>query len=202
MSFTDTLKKRRSVYVLGRNVQNEEEVLETIKTAIKYSPTAFNSQSHRAKILLGAAQDKLWGEIVPTALEAVMKEQGAPDEAIAATKEKLAGFQAGYGTVLFFEDQDVVNKLKVDFAFYADKFDGFSAQATGIVAANTWSALADLGVGANLQHYNPVIDEAVAAAFNIPASYKLESQLVFGSIEAPAGDKDFVADDVHFEVIK
>jgi len=40
-----------------------------------------------------------------------------------------------------------------------------------------------------LQHYNPLIDEAVAKEWNLPESWKLRGQLVFGSIEAPAGKK-------------
>ena len=51
--------------------------------------------------------------------------------------------------------------------------------------------LAALGIGANLQHYNPVIDEAVAKTWNIPASWKLRAQLVFGGIAAPADEKSF-----------
>ena len=46
-------------------------------------------------------------------------------------------------------------------------------------------------MGANLQHYNPVIDEAVARTWNIPASWQLRAQLVFGGIAAPAGEKTF-----------
>ncbi len=41
----------------------------------------------------------------------------------------------------------------------------------------------DSGVGASLQHYNPSIDRAVAEHFDIPDTWLLRSQLVFGSIE-------------------
>ncbi len=44
-------------------------------------------------------------------------------------------------------------------------------------------SLADSGIGASLQHYNPNIDLAVAANFDIPDTWLLRSQLVFGSIE-------------------
>lgn len=54
-----------------------------------------------------------------------------------------------------------------------------------------WTALASLGVGASLQHYNPVIDQAVAETWKVPASWKLRAQLVFGGIAAPAGEKQF-----------
>lgn len=47
------------------------------------------------------------------------------------------------------------------------------------------------GAGASLQHYNPLIDDAVAAEWKLPASWKLISQMPVGSREAPAGEKTF-----------
>jgi predicted oxidoreductase (fatty acid repression mutant protein) len=49
----------------------------------------------------------------------------------------------------------------------------------------TKQELAQENIGANLQHYNPVIDEAVAAEWSIPANWNLRAQMVIGSIEAP-----------------
>jgi predicted oxidoreductase (fatty acid repression mutant protein) len=45
----------------------------------------------------------------------------------------------------------------------------------------TWTALEAEGFGANLQHYNPLIDGKVALTFNVPKSWKLRAQLVFGA---------------------
>ncbi|WP_233264297.1 nitroreductase family protein, partial [Enterococcus faecium] len=73
-------------------------------------------------------------------------------------------------------------------------------QSNGIATANTWVALVDKGLGANLQHYNPVIDEAVAKEWNIPSNWKLRSQLVFGSPETPAGEKEYMNDADRFRV--
>ena len=47
-----------------------------------------------------------------------------------------------------------------------------------------WTALEKEGFGANLQHYNPLIDEKIAATWNVPQNWSLKSQLVFGK---PAG---------------
>ena len=52
--------------------------------------------------------------------------------------------------------------MQEQFALYADNFPDWSEQSNGIATANTWVALSEEGLGANLQHYNPVIDEAVA----------------------------------------
>ncbi|HFD0876842.1 MULTISPECIES: nitroreductase family protein [Enterococcus] len=194
-TFTDTLKNRRSIYHLGRNVSlSNEELTTLIKEAIKESPTAFNAQSTRAVILFGDAHEKLW-EITEEALRPL-----TPAEAFPNTQNKLAGFKNGYGTVLFFKDTDVVKGLQEQFELYADNFPDWSEQSNGIATANTWVALVDKGLGANLQHYNPVIDEAVVKEWNIPSNWKLRSQLVFGSPETPAGEKEYMNDADRFRV--
>lgn len=161
MSFIKSLENRRTIYALGRNVQDEEKVIETIKEAVRFSPTAFNSQTGRLLILTGDAQDKLWDEIVAPELKAAMEAQGVPESAWDNTRAKLDGFKAAFGTILFFEDQAVVKNLQEQFALYADNFPVWSEQGSGIISVNVWTALAELGLGANLQHYNPLIDEAV-----------------------------------------
>lgn len=203
MSFLEELKNRRTIYALGRNTEvSNEEIAEVIKEAIRQSPSAFNSQTTRAVILFDDEVTKFWNELVFTDLAATMKEQGVPEEAVAGTKEKLASFGAAKGTVLFFEDQAVVKGLQEQFALYADNFPVWSEQVSGITAVNTWTALsAELGFGGNLQHYNPVIDASVAKAFDLPESWKLRAQFNFGTIEAPAGEKEFMADEDRFKVI-
>lgn len=54
-----------------------------------------------------------------------------------------------------------------------------------------WTALEEAGFGANLQHYNPLIDQQIAATWNVPATWSLKSQLVFGKIAAQPGEKSF-----------
>jgi predicted oxidoreductase (fatty acid repression mutant protein) len=62
-------------------------------------------------------------------------------------------------------------------------------QLTRLLSLSVWTALETLGFGANLQHYNPLIDAPVAQKWNIPTEWRLISQLVFGSPEAAAGEK-------------
>jgi predicted oxidoreductase (fatty acid repression mutant protein) len=52
-----------------------------------------------------------------------------------------------------------------------------------------WTGLREMGVGANLQHYNPVIDDAVRALTGVPESYQLVAQMVYGGIVEDAGEK-------------
>lgn len=72
---------------------------------------------------------------------------------------------------------------------YAHAFDGFAAHAQGIAQVNVWNALAEKGIGANLQHYNPLIDEAVKSRYKVPESWSLVAQLNFGGIAASADEQ-------------
>ncbi|MNJ66145.1 hypothetical protein D3C77_621970 [compost metagenome] len=65
-----------------------------------------------------------------------------------------------------------------------------------------WTALANEGVGASLQHYNPLIDEKVQQEWNIPASWKLIAQMPFGKPVAEPGDKQFNPLDSRLKVFK
>lgn len=194
MSFLDQIKQRRTIYAIGRNVAQEQQVIEqTIQDAVRHSPSAFNSQTSRIVTLYGASHVKFWN-IVREALRKLV-----PEGAFANTDAKISGFAAGYGTVLFYEDQDVVKAMQEQFALYADNFPVWSEHSTGIAQFAVWTALAEHHIGASLQHYNPVVDEETAQAFDIPANWKLRAQLVFGSIEAPAGEKTFMENDVRFK---
>lgn len=122
-----------------------------------------------------------------------------PAEAFESTNAKIDSFAAGFGTALFYEDQDVVKGLQEQFALYADNFPVWSEHSSAIAQFATWTALAEIGIGASLQHYNPIIDEEVAETFAIPANWKLRAQLVFGSVEAPAGEKTYMDDAARFK---
>ncbi|MFT3763520.1 MAG: nitroreductase family protein [Pseudoxanthomonas sp.] len=192
----EAIGKRRTQYALGRNLPiGRDETIALIKQAIRLSPSAFNSQSSRAVILHGAQSDKFWS-LVKDALRKIV-----PAESFAATEQKLDGFAAGAGTVLFFEDQDVVANLREQFALYADNFPVWSEHSTGIAQFAVWTTLANAGIGASLQHYNPLVDEAVRKEWGVPANWKLRAQMPFGSNEAPFGEKTFIDDDTRFKVI-
>ncbi|KSV56421.1 nitroreductase [Pediococcus acidilactici] len=187
------------MYALGKNVKlSEDEITEIIEEAIRQSPSAFNSQSIRAVILYGKAHDELWDGILD-----ILHGEVPNEEAFKATKAKVEGaFKAGLGTVLFYTDEDVIADLKKNFPLYKDAFDMFGEHGMGIANVDVWTALANEGIGASLQHYNPIADKFIAEKFNIPANWTLKAQMPFGSIEQPAGDKEFMPDDERFRVIK
>lgn len=194
-NFVETLKKRRSIYHLGKNIElTINEVVDLVQEVVRESPTAFNSQSQRVVILFEDAHEKLWN-LTTEALQPL-----TPPEAFEKTKEKLQGFASGKGTILFFEDTDIVKGLQEQFSLYADNFPIWSEQSSGLTQANVWTALAEKNIGANVQHYNPVIDDAVAKEWSIPANWKLRAQLVFGSIESPALEKEYMENNERFKV--
>ncbi|EOQ66313.1 nitroreductase family protein [Acinetobacter pittii] len=193
-NFLELIKKRRSIYSIGKNLEHTpSEIEELIQEAVKHSPSAFNSQSSRVVILFNQSHENFWN-IVLDVLKTLV-----PAEALAGTEQKIQSFAAGAGTVLFFEDQDVIKGLQEQFELYADNFPVWSEHSTAIAQFAVWSVLAEQGLGASLQHYNPIIDEKVNTTFNIPTQWKLRAQLVFGSIEGQAGEKVFIEDESRFK---
>ena len=53
--------------------------------------------------------------------------------------------------------------------------------------------LEDAGLGASLQHYNPLIDEEVRKAWSLPDDWKLIAQMPFGTPTAQPGPKDVMS---------
>ncbi len=186
-SFSEALKHRRTYYsITNQSPVSDTEIEEIVKLAVTHVPSAFNSQSTRVVLLLGENHKKLW-EIVKKTLKAIV-----PPEAYPATEGKIDGaFACGYGTILFFEDQAVVKGLQEAFGAYADNFPGWSLQTSAMHQFAVWTMLEDAGLGASLQHYNPLIDAEVSSTWNLPESWKLVSQMPFGTPAGQPGDKEF-----------
>ncbi|MDN3448211.1 nitroreductase family protein [Psychrobacter sp. APC 3281] len=180
-------EKRRSIYALSNQLPvANDEIVKIVEHAILHTPSSFNSQSTRIVVLFGDDHRKLWDMTEDTLREIVSDE-----EKFKSTKERVNGFRNGAGTVLFFEDQAVVRGMQEAAPLYADNFPIWASQTSAMHQYVIWTALASIDVGANLQHYNPVIDQKVAGAWDIDKDWTLNAQLVFGTIEQPAGEKAF-----------
>ena len=178
MTILDTLKKRRTIYQLNKNMPvSDEEVIQVINDVTELTPDAFNMKSARVIVAMNDNHDALW-DVIYDAFEGKV------------SKEKIQTFKDGYGTVLYFIDDQVVENLQEQFALYADNFPVWAQQANGMLQYGIWNALADLNVGASLQHYNPVIDKAVKEMFNVPEHYCLIAQMPFGGIVQEAEPKE------------
>lgn len=181
MNYMDVLTKRRSVYQLTNQLPiSEEELISHIEKVLELSPTAFNMQSSRALLLLGQEHTQLWSMTMD-----ILRAHTTPEQFV-TTKEKLERFLQGTGTILFFEDTKVVEQYKEQYTTYASYFDTFAAHGQGIVQINMWNMLVSYGMSAHIQHYNPLIDEAVQEKWQVPTHYRLVAQLVFGMEGAPA----------------
>ncbi|CCF43083.1 nitroreductase [Colletotrichum higginsianum] len=185
-SILEAAKNRRSYYPLSKDIPlSRERVDEIVKEALRHVPSSFNSQSNRVVVLHGAEHEKFW-DITANILKAIV-----PAEQWESTSGKINMFKGAAGSVLFFEDQDVVNAFQEKFATYADRFPVWANQPDAMLQYTLWTALEAEGLGANLQHYNPLVDQQVAAEWKVPASWKLNAQLVFGGKTGEAGPKEF-----------
>jgi len=189
-------EKRRSIYALSNQLPvSNDEVVKLVEHAILHTPSAFNSQSTRVIVLFGDEHQKLW-QMTEDTLRDIVND----DEKFVSTKQKIDSFKAGAGTILFFEDHAVVKGLQEAAPLYADKFPVWSEHTSAMHQYMIWMALSSLDIGANLQHYNPIIDSQVANTWNVDKDWELVAQMVFGAIEQPAGDKAFKPVDSRLKV--
>ena len=187
MTLLDIAQKRRSCYALNNSLSlTETQLTDLIKTAVKHAPSAFNSQSSRVLILLGEKHHAFW-QLTENELKKIV-----PADNFAPTAQKIAAFDKAHGTLLFFEDWTAVEKLQATYPAYKDTFPIWAYQANGMLEYLIWAALAEQGVGASLQHYNPLVDRAVQQKFNVPAAWKLVAQMPFGTVTEPPAAKEFL----------
>ena len=172
MSIIQALADRRSIYALDKRLPvPEAEVKALVKQVTELVPDAFNMKSARVAVVLGRMQDTLWDTIFD-AFEGKV------------AKEKIDGFRAAAGTILYFYDEDTVKGLQRQYPAYAGNFPVWANQANGMLQLSLWAALREKGIGANIQHYNPVIDARVKELLGLPASWVLLAQMPFGGIAA------------------
>lgn len=184
-NFYEAVQNRRTIYALSSaSPISDDRITEVVGHAVKYVPSAFNNQSQRAVVLFGENHHKLWN-IVLEALRKIV-----PPENFAQTEAKIRAFAAGHGTVLYFDDTSVTKALMQQFPLYRDNFPGWAQHANGMLQFAVWTALESEGLGASLQHYNPLIDEAVREAWSLPKEWKLIAQMPFGAPTAAPDDKD------------
>lgn len=176
----ESLAQRRSYYAINKSLPvTKAQLIQTIERVVELVPDAFNMKSARVVVALEAKHDQLW-DIIYDAFDGKV------------SRAKIDSFKAGAGTILYFYDKNVVEGLQVKFPLYAANFPIWANQANGMLQICLWSALRELGLGASLQHYNPIIDTAVYQLFDLPENYVLLAQMPFGGIveEPQAKEKE------------
>jgi predicted oxidoreductase (fatty acid repression mutant protein) len=93
--------------------------------------------------------------------------------------------------ILCYEAPEPVEKLRKAFPTYAHHFGDWAEHTNAMHQYALWVALEAEGFGANLQHYNPIIDQKAAEHWSIPHEWKLRAQLVFGGKGGEAKQKEF-----------
>ena len=185
--FFAAVKDRRTYYGISKaSPVSDDRIKEIVRFAVKHVPSAFNSQSGRAVLLLGKSSDEFWSMVKESLRKIVPADKFAP------TEEKINGFGSGYGTVLFFEDSRPVNNLQEQFPSYAAHFPVWSDHSSGMLQYIVWAGLESEGFGASLQHYAPVVEDDVRKKWDIPAQWRLIAQMPFGVPVAGPGEKEFL----------
>ena len=115
----DAFKYRHSVYTLtDESPISNDRIEELVQDTLLNVPSAFNSQTTRLVLVLGEEHKKLW-ELV----RGVYKQQLPPDK-FEHANQRFGGFQAAYGTVLFYEDSSVMRGFQEKFKTYQEHFPG------------------------------------------------------------------------------
>lgn len=176
-NFIDAVTHRRSYYHLqDRALVDDSAIVETIDTLLTTMPSPFNVQSARIVLLLDEQHRDFWDIVLESLKRLVDIKQ------FESTKQKITkAFASGHGTLLFYEDEAALNLLRESFPLYANKVSIWSEQSSGMMQFALWTALEDIGYGASLQHYNPIIDDAVAERWLINPEWRLVAQMPFGA---------------------
>ncbi|MCL1998762.1 MAG: nitroreductase family protein [Turicibacter sp.] len=186
-NFLAMTESRRSIYNLDKNLTiSQDKIQEIVTHALKHTPSAFNSQSARVIILFDEKHDLLWDTT-----RDVLRDL-TPEDSFATTEQKIKGFRKAAGTILYFDDVSVTKSLQENFPLYADNFPVWASQANGMLQYHIWVALGNAGAGASLQHYNPIIDDAIKPKFRVPDNWSLVAQMPFGNPVDFPKEKEFV----------
>ena len=186
-SIADAIKERRSIRNLKKPENLTKEKIEEILKVALYTPSAFSMQSARMIVLTGDENKKLW-DIAKAEVKKTLPE----GQDFKPTEDKLNGFAAGFGTILFFEEDTTVKNMQDNFSLYADNFPVWAEQANGMLQHSVWMLLHTEGLAASLQHYNPLIDASVKKEWNVPSTWRLRAQMPFGAADEVPGDRKFL----------
>ena len=196
MEYQDAIAARHSAYMLDDRIEDAgvsaDDVLAMLRSIAPKVPSSYNSQSARLVLLTGEDHRRFWGIV-----EDILRAKVDDDKRFARTEVKLRGFAAAAGTVLFYEIDSVTEGLKETYPSYADVFPTWAEHGNAMIQFAVWTGFYDMGLAANIQHYNPIIDARVADEFSVPEGYRLVAQMVFGrETQVPAGKPKLSGEDM------
>ncbi|KAI0973822.1 nitroreductase [Xylaria arbuscula] len=181
LSLLDGIKQRSSLHALTSDIDvSDARIQEIVREGILHAPSPFNCQSGRAIVLLKEEHKKFWDIAYDVA------KGSAPPQAFEKVFEpRIKMFRASYGTILFYESQNAIDKVAGKTPMVKALMPQWSEHATGMLQYAVWTMLCAEGLGVNLQHYSPMVDAAIAKQWNTPADWSLKAQMVFGKPTGP-----------------
>ncbi|KAI3317066.1 nitroreductase [Xylariaceae sp. AK1471] len=178
----DAIKGRGSLHVLSDDIAvSDARIQEIVQEGILYAPSPFNCQAGRAVVLFKEEHKKFW-DLAHEAAKASVP----PPAFEKAFEPRIKMFRAAYGTILFYESQNALDKVTEKVPMVKAAMPQWSEHATGMLQYAIWTMLCAEGLGVNLQHYSPMADAPAAKQWDIPADWSLKAQMVFGK---PAGPR-------------
>lgn len=199
MEYKELVEYRRSVYNLGKNIKvSDNKIEEMIKKVLYYAPSYYNAQGTKIILLTKEKHDFFWNTLVGEAL----KQKVNDESKFHRIEKKMEKFSKAYGTILFFEDMNLKEDLREKFPEYKEQFEVWPVESNAMIQIMTWLGLRDLGFGASIQHYNPLIDDHVRILYEVDPKMKLMAEMPFGEIvldEPIKPKKDLKTRFKHFE---
>ena len=180
-NFLEIANKRRTQYMIGGEANHSiEEIAAELARVVTASPSAFNSQTTRLVIVSEAANQKVWEIIDGTQKEILDEGMYNYFKGVFETAKNAVG------TVLFFELYKEQNAAMAEYAALL--------------------RLAELGYGANLQHFNigfqQGFDRSIKEALDLPDHWELNAQMPFGPVIEPAQDLEKLNHEEQVRIIK
>ena len=173
----DLFSKRHSFYNINNQINlSNKEIENIISKALDLYPSSFNAQESRIVLLMGEHHSFFWDTVKQELFKAT------DDSKREAIEKRINSFKNGYGTVLYFIDENIVKALAEQYPLYAKNFSTWAEHGSAMLQYMIWTAFANNNVGASLQHYNPLIDNVIKDKFKIDDNWKLIAQMPFGGI--------------------
>ncbi|KAG9197091.1 hypothetical protein G6514_002455 [Epicoccum nigrum] len=174
--FLTAVANRHSNYnLLNESPIPNTRILDIVQRALAHGPSPFNVRSARCLVLFNNHHTELWQH-------AYNATERAKPAALALLGPKIKGYQAAYGTVLFFDDADASLALSPRFRALYKQFPEWEEHSSGMHQYIVWTALAAEGLGCNLQHYQSAIGPYLREKYGIEDAWKCKAQLVIGSL--------------------
>jgi predicted oxidoreductase (fatty acid repression mutant protein) len=173
-AFMNLVKARRSYYnISAKSLVDRSAIKEIVDQAVLHTPTSYNVQGGRVVLFYDEAHSQLWDVVREHTLAWLPKDN---EEMIKMQSGKLDGYSAGYGTVVFLEDEDTIAASRKRAPQFGDLFETWTEASSAMLQYVVWTALEAEGFGASLQHHTAMMKElspALHKAFDIPTQWKV-----------------------------